>query len=287
MVTQQASGTTRVAIFPSAGSVHLYHAVDTGIFASAGLDVDLHEVRSSDEQMALWDGGEVAFMHTAVDHLLRDRAGDPVAVRAEGIGELTVVAGADVDVRSARFAVDGVESAFSFVLQAIVSDRRGHALEREQLVPVGGTKQRFEALSAGEVDGTTLHAPFDAMADAAGFVSLGSHLDVLPDLITVVAVARRADVGSETLERYLGACADSCRSLLDGGADAIVTALERRGFPVQVAAGVAPQLLGPAGLARSPIIDRAGLEVSARLRSRYASGPSSAPPDLDRLLPDR
>ena len=94
-----------VAIFPGAGSVHLYHAVDAGLFAGAGLDVTLHEVTSSAEQIQGWNDGRFELMHTSPDHLLRGACQrDPVILRAEAIGELSVHARSAVDPAAARWA---------------------------------------------------------------------------------------------------------------------------------------------------------------------------------------
>ena len=277
----------RVAIFPSAGSVHLYRALDEGVFEAEGLAVDLHEVRSSDEQMQLWDSGAVDVMHTAIDHLLRPRQRDPVTVRAEGIGELAVYARPGLEPDRARWAVDGPFSAFSFVLQAVIADLAGHVVATEQLVPIGGTKQRFEALREGSTDGTTLHAPFDALADQAGFERVGGHRDVAPDLVPVVAVTARADADTPKIDRYLRACAESVRALLDEGSEGIRAALERRGFPAAAAAAAAPQLLGPVGLQLPPSVDLSGLLASVALRERFVPSGSIDRRDLDRLLVSR
>ena len=80
-----------VGVFPGAGAVHLYHALDSGYFHKAGLEVDLVRVVSSDQQMAGWNDGDYDIMHTSPDHLLRGLLKrDPVAVQAEGMGELAV-----------------------------------------------------------------------------------------------------------------------------------------------------------------------------------------------------
>jgi hypothetical protein len=273
------------AIFPSAGSVHLYHAVDAGIFAEAGLEVDLHEVRSSDAQMVGWDRGEFDVMHTSPDHLLRTgRSRDPVAVRAEGLGELVVLVAEGADPRSARWGVDGIDSAFAFVLQAILEDVAGVHIRDEQLHPLGGTKQRFEALLAGEIDGTTLHPPFDRVAIDRGFARVGGHLESLPHLLVVCAVAPRGSLDSVSLRRYLEACERSARALLDGGLRAIRSALEDRGWPGAVAQAAAEGVVGPAGLAADPQPDLAGIEAAAALRRRFDQGWEPARP-LRSLLP--
>jgi hypothetical protein len=274
----------RVAVFPSAADVHLYHAIDGGGFARHGLEVDLHEVTSSDEQMSLWDSGAIDVMHTAVDHLLRGRSGAPVAVRAEGVGELEVYVRPDVEPAEARWAVDGVESAFSFVLRAVVEHHTGQAVPVDQLVAVGGTKQRFEALVAGSIDGTTLHPPFGAMAAAAGLRRVGGHLDVVPDLLGVAAIARREALGGPALSAYLAAIDESAAEIVAGGEEFFVGALVRRGFPAEGARAVAGGMLGPLGPLRGGPVTRSNLRVSAELRDRFVPGGHAAALDLDTFL---
>ena len=180
-----------VALFPSAGSVHVFAAQDEGRFEAAGLDVAVDWVRSSHAQITGWDDGRYAVMHTSPDHLLRPgRRRRPTVVRAGGIGELAVYHRPGQPLEDARWGVDGPESAFALVLQAIVEDVAGVSLARDDLVPVGGTKQRLEGLLDGAIDGTTLSPPFSQMAEDAGLVRLGGHLDVLPHYLTTVTVVR-------------------------------------------------------------------------------------------------
>ncbi|MGW0472276.1 hypothetical protein [Streptomyces coeruleorubidus] len=126
-------------IFPGAGTVHLHHAIDSGYFQHAGLEVNLVQVVSSDQQMAGWNDDEYDIMHTSPDHLLRGLLKrDPVAVRAEGMGELAVHRRSGAPAPTDRWAVDNARSAFAFVLRAVLADVAGSPVTDDQLVPVGG-----------------------------------------------------------------------------------------------------------------------------------------------------
>ncbi|MEU9331042.1 ABC transporter substrate-binding protein [Streptomyces canus] len=139
-----------VGIFPGAGAVHLYHALDCGYFQQAGLEVNLVQVVSSDQQMAGWNDGDYDVMHTSPDHLLRGLLKrEPVAVQAEGMGELAVHRRPGSPAATDRWAVDNAQSAFAFVLRAVLADVAGAPVTDGQLVPVGGTLQRFQALPTG------------------------------------------------------------------------------------------------------------------------------------------
>ncbi|WP_267278969.1 ABC transporter substrate-binding protein [Arthrobacter sp. CDRTa11] len=273
------------AVFPSAGSAHIWYAQDHGLFEQAGIDVRVIEVRSSEEQMLLWDTARADFMHTAPDHLLRDRKRDPVALRLEGVGELAVYVRPDVPLRgwaTVRWGVDGPDSAFAFVLQAILAERSIPVSVRN-VIPVGGTKQRLEALISGSIDGTTLHPPFDAAAEAHGCIRLAGHLTVAPDLATVVLVASRPDLASSRLSGYLHALDQAREDLQAGGPAALAEVLGRRGWSQESSEAVAADVMGPQGLMADQSRLKHGMEEAARLRARFTSG-WAPPQDIGQLI---
>ncbi|MFF0097120.1 ABC transporter substrate-binding protein [Streptomyces canus] len=259
-----------VGIFPGAGAVHLYNALDSGYFQRAGLEVNLVQVASSDQQMAGWNDGDYDLMHTSPDHLLRGLLKrDPVAVQAEGMGELAVHRRPGSPAATDRWAVDNAQSAFAFVLRAVLADVAGTPVTDGQLVPVGGTLQRFQALPTGTVDGTTLHPPFDVLVAEKGYPRLGGHLQVAPDILTGVVVAPRADATTGHIRAYLDVCRRSTAELLTSGAPGIEAALVRHGLPESAARAAAPGLLGPAGLSTSPNVTLRRLQAVADLRRRF------------------
>ncbi|WP_406274793.1 hypothetical protein OH799_01865 [Nocardia sp. NBC_00881] len=268
--SDQPIGQLTVAVFPGAGSVHLYHALDSGYFDQAGLEVKLIEVVSSDQQMTGWNDGDYDIMHTSPDHLLRSLLGrDPVAVRAEGVGELAVHRRPGDPLPTDRWAVDNARSAFAFVLRAILADVAGSPVIDSQLAPVGGTLQRFNVLRTGAVDGTTVHPPFDLLAAEEGYPRLGGHLQIAPDLITTAVIVPRATATAWYTRAYLEVCRLSTSELLASGARGIEAALARHGWPPAIARAAVPGLLGPAGLSTSPEVALRGLEVVADLRRRF------------------
>ncbi|WP_327725513.1 hypothetical protein [Streptomyces europaeiscabiei] len=259
-----------VGVFPGAGNVHLHHALDSGYFQQAGLEVNLVQVVSSDQQMAGWNHEDFDIMHTSPDHLLRGLLKrDPVAVRAEGMGELAVHRRPGASLPTDRWAVDNAQSAFAFVLRAVLADVAGSPVADDQLVPVGGTLQRFQALPTAAVDGTTLHPPFDLLATEQGFPRVGGHLQVAPNLITNVLVTPRATATAWHTRAYAEVCRRSTEELLAAGAPGIEAALLRHGLPEAAARAAIPGLLGPAGLSTSPDVTLRGIEAVAGLRRRF------------------
>ena len=274
-----------VAIFPGAGSVHLYHAIDDGLFAGAGLDVTLHEVTSSQEQITGWNDGRFDVMHTSPDHLLRGACRrDAVILRAEGIGELSVYARSAVELSRATWAVDGLESAFALVLRSVIADIGGVDVAGALLLAVGGTPQRAEALLAGVADGAVLHPPFDrTVAAEGGFERVGGHLDVAPQLMTVACVAPRGEAHSGPIRRYVETCEHSAAELVARGTAAVAVALVKRNWPSTVAQAAAADIIGPAGIAADsrPRLDQ--LAAAAQLRTRWFPSWALSQP-LDALL---
>ncbi|MBD9727357.1 hypothetical protein PV755_28215 [Streptomyces caniscabiei] len=259
-----------VGVFPGAGVVHLHHAVDSGYFRQAGLEVNLVQVVSSDQQLTGWNDGDYDLMHTSPDHLLRGLlTRDPVAVRAEGIGELAVHRRRGVPLATGRWAVDNAHSAFAFVLRAVLTDIAASPVTDDRLVPVGGTARRFKALLSDAVDGTTLHPPFDVLATEQGSPRVGGHLQVVPDLITNVVVAPRETAKAWHTRAYVEVCRRSTEELLASGAPGVEAALLRYGMPAAAARAAVPGLLGPAGLSASPEVTVRGMEAVADLRRRF------------------
>jgi hypothetical protein len=259
-----------VGVFPGAGNVHLYHAIDSGLFQQAGLEVNLVQVVSSDQQMAGWNDDDYDILHTSPDHLLRGLLKrDPVAVRAEGMGELAVHRRSGAPLPTDRWAVDNAWSAFAFVLRAVLADVADSPVTDDQRVPVGGTLQRFQALPTNAVDGTTLHPPFDVLAAEQGFPRVGGHLQVAPDLITNVVVTPRETATAWHTRAYAEVCRMSTEELLSSGAPGVEAALLRHGLPEAAVRAAVPGLLGPAGLSTSDEVTLRGIEAVAGLRRRF------------------
>lgn len=276
-----------VAVFPGAANAPLYDAAQSGDLARRGLDVEIVDVRSSTEQMELWESGGCDVMHTSPDHLVRERRSrDPIIVRRDPFGELRIYRRPEAgDLASVTWAVDAVASGFAFVMRALLEDQAGLPAGEQRLEPVGGTMQRFETLLDPDsgIGGTTLHPPFDGMSEAAGMVAVAGHLASWPQLLTQVTVVPRSALGSEPITVYLEALDASAARLAGAGAAAIEAVLRGRGMSRTAARAGAAGLLGPGGLAedRRPSLD--GLQPVAELRARFAPG-WEPPAALDELL---
>ena len=103
-------------------------------------------------------------------------------------------------------AVDSTTNGFVIVLYRALM-RAGIDWRKCRFEPLGGVRQRFEAMKAGKAAAAILVPPFDDMARAAGFKVLWKGEDIAPDYpgVTVAARADWIEANAETMARYLAA----------------------------------------------------------------------------------
>lgn len=216
--------TLSVCTFAGASSLPLYVAAEFGLFARAGLDVELVATRSSDELMTGLLDGRFPIVHAAPDNFIawRDRTGAPIVAWIGGTsGPISLVGRPDLtsvaDLRGRSIAVDAPSSGFVSVLRKIL---RSAGLDPAdvRLDPLGATHLRVAALREGRTDASMLTLPWSAATARDGFAILAEARDVTP--------------------RLQGSCAGSLSPWLDAHADeadaylrAIVAALTWLGRP--------------------------------------------------------
>lgn len=171
-----------------------------GIFAAAGIDVEVRVTPNSTDQMRGLGRGSWQVVSTAFDNVLgwsgREGA-EMIAVTqvAQGI-LLPVYVRPEIrdwsDLRGKKLAVDAVDTAYALVLRRMLL---AHGLDLDrgdyELVPLGSTGPRLESMTRGETFAAILNPPWDSKAEAAGHRRLADHREVLPDYPGgVFAVAR-------------------------------------------------------------------------------------------------
>jgi ABC-type nitrate/sulfonate/bicarbonate transport system substrate-binding protein len=172
--------------------------------------------------------------------------------------------------RGATMAVDVPTSGFAFAMYAL-AESIGLRRDDYELVALGSTPKRLDALLAGRCDATMLNAGNELSAEHAGCVPLARVADVCtPYLGTVLSVA-----GSESLEpaRRLAAALratadDICAGSLDDvTVDEAAVALR---LPSQLAERYVARLKDPLeGLVPDGRVDLASLTTVVDLRRRY------------------
>jgi ABC-type nitrate/sulfonate/bicarbonate transport system substrate-binding protein len=174
-----------------------------GLFEANGLDVESTQTISSDQiGQGLADGSwDIGI--GVVDNVLawndERRAGLQILAQLErrqvmafcarpGTASLAEAAGGVI-------GVDATSNGFVLVLYRALA-RAGIDRATCSFAPVGGVRQRFEALVAGRIGATILVPPFIDMAAAQGCARLWDGADQAPAYPGVVATARRTWIES-------------------------------------------------------------------------------------------
>ncbi|KKM10504.1 hypothetical protein SY88_12470 [Clostridiales bacterium PH28_bin88] len=198
-------------ISQSANSWPLYVALDLDFFSQVGLDVKVELTRSSSKQLQGLISGHYDIGHQAADHIIRAVEGGAGLFMFMGISTplQSLIVRPEVksfqDLQGKKLAVDGISSGYALLLRGLLAR---HGLQEGtdyELVAVGGTGERFKAISSGEVSGAFLDGPVDLLAETQGFRRLGSNLDYMPDYQGTVAATRRdwAAAHEDLLVRYI------------------------------------------------------------------------------------
>jgi ABC-type nitrate/sulfonate/bicarbonate transport system substrate-binding protein len=254
-----------------------------GLLDRRGLDVVEESVPSSPAQCrALLDGALDATL-TSPDNVIAYRfvpdnpLGETADVRIvaavdRGLG-LGVYARAGLtaaDLKGANIGVDVPGSGFAFGLYALLESL---GLDRGdyQVVTLGSTPRRLEALLAGDCDATMLNAGNELRAEDAGAVRLAGLTDVchpyLGTVLSTVGDHRRAEVGA--LADALG---EAAREIVAGNADELVVeeASAALRLPHALAVRYLERLKDPAeGLVADGTADPRAMETVLELRRRY------------------
>jgi ABC-type nitrate/sulfonate/bicarbonate transport system substrate-binding protein len=273
----------------------MFVAQERGLFARAGLEVELKTARDSTTQLADLADGRIDIAMSAFDNIVAydERHAEADAIVAflgvNNGGRSTVIAApriADIAaLRGESLAVDSASSGYALVLRELL--RRGGLEPRDYLfVSVGGSRQRWEALRAGRVAATLLNAPYDGAALDAGFRKLASSADVGRYQGSVGAVRRQwAEAHAQTLIAFIGAYVAAVDWLHapENREAAIAILMKRLGIGNSEAARDYAELVAqPGGFAPHAAFDLEGARTVLKLRRTYAGG-SLAEADLARF----
>ncbi|YCH09007.1 ABC transporter substrate-binding protein [Arthrobacter sp. alpha11c] len=227
-----------------------------------GSDVVLTRTTSSAEQLRALLAGEQDMVVTAIDNLFEwvlAGADLRLVAQVEATTRLGIHARSGLetitDLAGCRFAVDAPNNGFALIARRLLRDA---GVEVDYRV-VGGVRERLDAMLDGEVDATLLGAPFDKLAEKAGFARIVDINAWLPELPGQGLVVRADVVGSVELERYLRALARGVEAGVPMSDAQGIELLERCGFQ----AG-APSAWD--SRARTLTVDQRGLELLTGIR---------------------
>lgn len=185
-----------------------------GFFREAGLEVHYTITRGSVEQIRGLLAGRFDVAHTAADNVMAYNDREAAGLRVVWVGDLGLGQKLFVQpeipdyasLRGAQLGVDALDTGYAFVLRKMLSL---HGLEPDayQLVSVGGTRERFQALREKTVAGGLLSAPYDTAAEDAGFRLLDPASRYFPNYpgLTVAVTEGWLSQHKELLQRYLAA----------------------------------------------------------------------------------
>ena len=273
----------QIAVGSFTPSVLLDVASSTGRLGDQGLAVTEVAVPSSPAQFRALLDDELAVALTSPDNVLAYRFNprNPLGELADarivaaidrglGLGLYARPGTLAADLRGARVGVDVATSGFALALYAL-ADSLGVARGEYELVTLGSTPRRLDALLAGECAATMLNAGNELVAEARGCVRLAGVAESLaPYLGTVVAV---------TGERHLDVAGRLSRALLDTAAEitggrlteeVAEAAARRRGLDDELARRYVDRLRDPVdGLVPGGEVDPDALATLVRLRTTY------------------
>jgi ABC-type nitrate/sulfonate/bicarbonate transport system substrate-binding protein len=262
-------------------SVLLRVARRTGALADAGLEVTETPVPSSPGQFSALLDGRLDAVLTSPDNVLAyrysptnplGRTADARIVSAvdRGLGLALYAAAEPAGLRGGTFGVDVPGSGFAFAMYAL-AESVGLGRDDYEVVALGSTPKRLQALLRGECVATMLNAGNELHAEAAGYRALATvSRTCAPYLGTVLAVV--GDARLEPAGRLAAALAATATAVVGGRLDAETTteAAEALGLPAALAGRYLDRLKDPAeGLVPDGTVDPAGLRTVLDLRRRW------------------
>ena len=288
------SSTLRVGTFTR--SLLLALARSDGALARAGLEVDEVSVTSSPGQFASLEAGEFDVVVTSPDNVLAYRflANNPlgrnlpveiICALDRGLGLTLALAPTTTsveDVRGRVFGVDVAQSGFAFVGYALL-ERAGLVPGDYDVVALGSTPRRAQALAAGQCAATILNAGNDQRALGAGCTLVAS-VDTLGPYLGGVLAALKTDDAEARLarERFADALVETARSVLDERreSDVVDAAMAVLDLTEPEARAHYRTIIDPTnGLIADGRVDRASVATLVDLRRRFLPAP-----ELDAIL---
>ena len=280
--------TIRVIEFPSTGILPHYVAIEQGFFENEGLNVEITATPNSVFQIANMIDGNFEIAGTAIDNVMAYQEGQGVAELSRdpdlfafmGASQvnLSLVVQGDIagysDLKGTTLAVDALSTGFAFMLREML-ELNGVGHDEYELIPVGATKARLEALLAGEHAGALLNPPFTEFGEAAGLRVIDNSQKALPPCqIGVMAACRSwAAANAPALQGFIRAELRAIDWITDpANADAttetlqrIMPGMDRAGAEAAMKIVLDPDL----GLAGSDKINDTGVATIMALRGKY------------------
>ena len=214
----------RVIQFRAAYNLPVHAAMENGIFAKHGLEVEAAYTPGSEFLIAALEAGDFEIGHTAADDVVAAVAGkarsDLFLFMGLHSGLLSLVAGpGNRNVKSLRgqsLGVDSKNTGFVFLLKKFLVSN-GLAPEDYVLIEIGGWEQRCRALLEKRIAATLLTSPYVEEALESGCHLLARGNDMEPVYQATCGAAKRswAKKNQEVLIAYIRAYVNATRWCFD------------------------------------------------------------------------
>lgn len=285
-----------VNVFPGGFNWPIYVGQDRGLFAAQGLVVDMQGTPDSVTQVTDFAAGKFDIAMTAVDNIVAYVEGQgqaPIGPQPEFFGFMGVDTGflslvtaptinSVGELRGKTLSVDAMTTGYAFVLYDIL---RRAGIDKDKgdcaIVSAGGMAQRWKGLSEGRHQATLLSAPYNLIAQEAGFNVLVRATDVVGPYQGNVGAARRswARANADKVVGYIRAYRAAVTWLRDPAHRNEAIDILCRHLPQlsrELATASYAELLHPRhGFYPQCELDRDGLACVLDLRGRYAPAPHS------------
>jgi ABC-type nitrate/sulfonate/bicarbonate transport system substrate-binding protein len=268
-------------------------ALEQGLFAKHGVEVQAQIAANSEELRGALAAGSVDLAHAAVDNAvaLVEKAHVEVVVVMGGEGstnELIAQPGTESveELRGGTVIVDAPTTAYAIQLKKILLLRGLQSGRDYQIKSVGGTPLRLAAMRENkDYAASILGPPTSLIAKQEGFVSLGTTQSFLGPYQAAGAFARRswANENRNLLTGYIAAYIEAQHWILDSAHKEQVIALLAKEFHLSDALAKEAYdswIVAPGGLQPDAKIDLGGFANVLRLRAEMEhtwSGETPAP----------
>jgi NitT/TauT family transport system substrate-binding protein len=201
----------------SGGFVHLYTALDNGLFDKYGMKFDNVFIRGSGPNLSALSGDEVQFTYCAADATIPGlAAGIDAKIVASPLVKLPYVLVTKKEVKQPE---DLKGKSLGIARAGDLSDRLSRAVVKKlglpanavTIRPIGGSQgERYQAMAAGIVDGVIITPPLDVRAKNEGFNVLYRLVDLnLPFVYSSVHTsAKMLRERPEIVQRMVAAFAE-------------------------------------------------------------------------------
>lgn len=292
MTTLQTHAETPIAVtyFPGTGAAPIFAGIDQGFFAKEGLAVAAESTNGSVAQITAILDNRYQIAFGGLDDVIGYDSGQgevPIKQKADlfafmgtDSGSLRLVTAPDVAsveaLKGRTVAVDAKTTGFAFVLYRI-AELHGLKPGDYQVLSVGSSQKRLEALSQGQAQAAVMFKPVTDQLAAKGFHDLIPISDVFPHYQAAVVLARRswAVPHRAALVGFVrGYIAATRWFLTPANKDAAIALIAKYtpGAPPQAAAGLyAASLAVTNATGEVGRTDTAGVSTAVALREAYGT----------------